>query len=363
MVLWQLCTLEHLRTSSFGYPPPRHGLQLLFWFANDCVTSDSHITMKLQSHLQPEEGDFGFHVFGNVEELLPALSKAKKRKKQLVYFVVGNLNADRYAAAASLPPYVRENYNTFGGYDSNNTDRIIISYQRTSQQVEAVYVTEHDDADLGMFRHDGTFQVSAELIRALQNPQLDLSAFLTQMGYYGDVEVMAGSAQVDPLVLSMMQNDPVGFFTEAFSRQMQLDVEPFGCRPFPECDAAAGDRAAQCGALQRRNRKPKASRKARPSRQTQLPLPWEPCGRSYGWEPIESFYPGYYRDDKKGPGGGGISFWKMLLGIGALYVAFKCLRWWLSSSSKDEWNKTVLKIFPRKSPRYPGTHVMLDYVY
>uniref|UniRef100_A0A3P9MPF3 Uncharacterized protein n=1 Tax=Oryzias latipes TaxID=8090 RepID=A0A3P9MPF3_ORYLA len=147
MVLWQLCTLEHLRTSSFGYPPPRHGLQLLFWFANDCVTSDSHITMK------PEEGDFGFHVFGNVEEE----------------------DGGRYAAAASLPPYVRENYNTFGGYDSNNTDRIIISYQRTSQQVEAVYVTEHDDADLGMFRHDGTFQVSAELIRALQNPQLDLN--------------------------------------------------------------------------------------------------------------------------------------------------------------------------------------------
>lgn len=75
------------------------------------------------------------------------------------------------------------------------------------------------------------------------------------------------------------------------------------------------------------------------------------------------FSAGYYRDDKKGPGGGGISFWKMLLGIGALYVAFKCLRWWLSSSRKDDWNKTVLKIFPRKSPRHPGTHVMLDYVY
>uniref|UniRef100_A0A8C7YC38 Uncharacterized protein n=1 Tax=Oryzias sinensis TaxID=183150 RepID=A0A8C7YC38_9TELE len=127
--------------------------------------SSLRLLTQLQSHVQPEEGDFGFH-----------------RKKQLVYFVVGNLNADRYAAAASLPPNVRENYNTFGGYDSNNTDRIIISYQSTSRQVEAVYVTEHDDADFGMFRHDGTFQVSAELIRALQNPQLDLSAFLTQMG-------------------------------------------------------------------------------------------------------------------------------------------------------------------------------------
>lgn len=54
MVLWQLCTLEHLRTSSFGCPPPRHGLQLLFWFANDCVTSDPHITMKVTGSCQQE---------------------------------------------------------------------------------------------------------------------------------------------------------------------------------------------------------------------------------------------------------------------------------------------------------------------
>lgn len=203
--------------------------------------------------------------------------------------MVGNLNADRYPAAASLPPYVRENYNSFGSYDCNNTDRIIISYQRSSRQVEAVYVTEHDDADLGRFRHDGTFQVGGELIRALQNPQLDLSAFLTQMGYYGDVEVMAGAAQVEPLVFSMMQNDPTGFFTEAFSRQMQINVEPFGCSRLSEY---AGDCAAQCGVLQRRNRKHKASRKTRIARQTQVMSSWEPDGWSYEWEPVESYYPG-----------------------------------------------------------------------
>ncbi|RVE76779.1 hypothetical protein OJAV_G00011940 [Oryzias javanicus] len=295
MLLWQLCSLEHLRTSGFGCPPPRHGLQLLFWFANDCVTSDPRVTMKLQSHVQPEEGDFGFHVFGNVEELLPALNKNRKRKKQLLYFVVGNLNADRYAAAASLPPYVRENYDSFGSCDRDNTDRIIISYQRSSRQVEAVYVTEHDDADLGRFRHDGTFQVGAELIRALQNPQLDLGAFLTRMGYYGDVEVMAGAAQVD--------------------------------------------------SVQRRNRKPKASRKARTARQTQAISGGVRAGT--GGPPAKpmrcqagSSKSGCYRDDKKRPGGRGFSFRKMLVGVCAIYVAFKCLRWWLRRSSADVSTET-----------------------
>lgn len=40
MVQRQLCTLEHLMNSGFGRPFPRHGLQLLFWFANHCVTCE-----------------------------------------------------------------------------------------------------------------------------------------------------------------------------------------------------------------------------------------------------------------------------------------------------------------------------------
>lgn len=40
MVKRQLCTLEHLMNTEFGRPFPRHGLQLLFWFANHCVTCE-----------------------------------------------------------------------------------------------------------------------------------------------------------------------------------------------------------------------------------------------------------------------------------------------------------------------------------
>ncbi|MEQ2238047.1 hypothetical protein ILYODFUR_029340 [Ilyodon furcidens] len=83
MVLWQLRTLDHLDTSEFGRPFPRHGLQLLFWFSNHCVSfelNNSGDVMKLVSECQPEKGVYGFHKFGNVEELLPVLYKPKKNK-------------------------------------------------------------------------------------------------------------------------------------------------------------------------------------------------------------------------------------------------------------------------------------------
>lgn len=51
MTQWQLCTLEHLMSSGYGRPFPRHGLQLLFWFANHCVTCDrinSVVVMKVR---------------------------------------------------------------------------------------------------------------------------------------------------------------------------------------------------------------------------------------------------------------------------------------------------------------------------
>lgn len=104
MVLWQLCTLHHLHTSGFGRPFPRHGLQLLFWFSNHCVTFDldvlkvsgerHRLPMKpdremfhgsfrfsqMVSECEPENGAYGFHRFGNLEELLPVLPKPKKKR-------------------------------------------------------------------------------------------------------------------------------------------------------------------------------------------------------------------------------------------------------------------------------------------
>ncbi|XP_054882407.1 uncharacterized protein LOC129356890 isoform X2 [Poeciliopsis prolifica] len=226
MLLWQIHTLHHLDTSGFGRPFPRHGLQLLFWFSNHCVTfepDNSGDVMKLVSGCQPENGAFGFHRFGNMEELLPVLLKPKKNKssRQLVYFVVGNLSTQSYPRSADLPPFVREN---LGAGGVSNSDRIIISYQVKTRLVDKVYITEHEDAAAGRFRSDGTHEVSSQLIRLLQNPQLDLSSLLTQMGYYDEVVMLQDAENPSvQMMLSMMQNDPTEFFSQAFNRQLDLD--------------------------------------------------------------------------------------------------------------------------------------------
>ncbi|MEQ2186184.1 hypothetical protein GOODEAATRI_026128 [Goodea atripinnis] len=142
---------------------------------------------------------------------------------QLVYFVVGNLNTLSYPESADLPPFVRENH---GMGSSSNSDRIIISYQVKTRVVEKVYVTEHDYGDIGQFRSDGTHEVSPELIRVLQNSQLDLSSFLTQMGYYEDEEMFQDTEEMqDPsvqMMLRMMQNDPRDLANQTGERNQLL---------------------------------------------------------------------------------------------------------------------------------------------
>uniref|UniRef100_A0A3Q4HHF9 Uncharacterized protein n=1 Tax=Neolamprologus brichardi TaxID=32507 RepID=A0A3Q4HHF9_NEOBR len=190
MVQWQLCTPENLMYSGFGRPFPRHGLQLLFWFSNQCLVSDC----------QPENGNFGFHLFGNMEDLCPP----SLLSFQVTYFEVGNLSTETYPASANLPAYVRENYRSGVRSNNSNIDRIIIGYRVRTRVVEAVYITEHDPAAFGRFRFDRTFEISCELIQALQNPQLDLTGFLIQMGYYSahtnTGEFTAHSLQVRGLV-------------------------------------------------------------------------------------------------------------------------------------------------------------------
>lgn len=110
-----------------------------------------------------------------------------------MYFEVGNLNTESYSGSANLPAYVRENYSLDGNRGTYNIDRIIISYQVKTGVVETVYVTEHDITVSGRFRSDRTFQISAELIQALQSPLLDITNFLYWMGYYSHIQMFSGN--------------------------------------------------------------------------------------------------------------------------------------------------------------------------
>ncbi|KAM7418369.1 hypothetical protein PAMA_015815 [Pampus argenteus] len=370
MVQLQLCTLEHLKNSSFGRPFPRHGLQLLFWFANHCVTFEHInfvIVMKLVSDCQPERGVYGFHLFGNIEGLLPVLSRSKKgMSKKMVYFEVGNLNTETYPGSANLPIYVRENYGLDGNY---NIDRIIISYHVRTRVVETVYVTEHDTAVHGRFSPDRTYEISCELIRAMQNPQLDLTTFITQMGYYADLEVvqasdieihypqLSGQPMYDIMQIysgstaTREQSDNFRFFTEAFDQQLNVNIEPFSYDQYGRYIVDASPHNSRLTAEVQHNYK-----------KTQQAW-WQ----SYWHDEWKQVYKGFTEKHKKRNGGGGISFFNIsisiLLGAGAVYLGAKCFSW-LRSWWETDLNECALKMMDGwTTPSYQRTHIMLDYVF
>ncbi|XP_070780068.1 uncharacterized protein [Enoplosus armatus] len=369
MVQWQVYTLEHLMNSGFGRPFPRHGLQLLFWFANHCVTCElihCVVVMKLVSDCQPEKGFYGFHLFGNIEELLPVLDRPRRRKtkRQVVYFEVGNLNTETYPASANLPAYVRENYGSDGIRGDDNIDRIIISYQVRSRVVEAVYVTEHDRAAFGRFSPDRTCEISPELIQALQSPQLDLTSFLVQTGYYGYIEEIRypepSAQQVFSTVQTYsgstartVQNYDLRFFSEAFSQQLGVSIEPFSYDqqvPYiANVTSHSSGLVANYSEGQREYRRPKANKGPRDWIQSYWPCGWE--------RPYE----GFGDEAKKRSGGGGFGLGKILLGVGVLCLAAKCFSW-LRNWWKLDFKNHVAKI-PWRTPSYQHTHTMLDYMY
>ncbi|KAL0202983.1 hypothetical protein M9458_001001, partial [Cirrhinus mrigala] len=114
MVNGTLNELSQLKESGFGQPLPRHGLNLLHWFAQDYISfSKTDIVPKFS----PQNGDFCFHKFKNrIEDddhIVPV--------QNLPYYEVGNLNAPE---ADKLPNYVRENYDK--NISESNKDRIIV---------------------------------------------------------------------------------------------------------------------------------------------------------------------------------------------------------------------------------------------
>ncbi|XP_072240162.1 uncharacterized protein [Leuresthes tenuis] len=338
MVQWQLCTLEHLMSSGFGRPFPRHGLQLLFWFANHCVACELDsfvVVMKLVSECQPQTGVYGFHRFGNIEELLPV------PHRHFAYFEVGNLSTERYPESANLPLYVRENYGFEGAYDNCNKDRIIISCQVRTRVVEKVYVTEHDEAAAGMFRRDRTHEISCELVQALQNPQLDISTFLTQMGYYGDGRTL---------------QDPFGFFPETF-RHLNLNFDPvLGDQRVQNgfnINADGSGPVIQYSGVQQKKKRSRKTKKPRAVSyyDSRWELVWQP--------PCKGFYEDRRYEGDGGGGGGG--FLKILLGAGVIYLAAKCLSWWFRNCWNEDWDGNIFQMLPQRT--HPRTHIMLDYVF
>ncbi len=158
--------LAQLRNTRFGRPRPRHGLKLLYWFANECISFENN---NMLSECDPAEGDFGFHYFENRydqygNKLLP--------EADFPYYVVGNLNSP---GAEELPDYVSEDKYT--DVHNNNTDRIIVSLDE--EWFDKVYVTQHNDRS--NYDPHATYQISRGLLMIIR--RMSLEDFLKKMGY------------------------------------------------------------------------------------------------------------------------------------------------------------------------------------
>ncbi|XP_059407647.1 uncharacterized protein LOC132142024 [Carassius carassius] len=138
-----------LKETRFGQPRPRHGLNLLWWFAHDCVQIDSN--HRMTAKCDPANGAFGFHRFYNNERLLPEID--------LPYYEVGNLSTP-----GSLPLYVTRHYT--GQLDSSNKDRIIVSFDSIWKRFKKIYVTQHSNQV--RFDQNHTYCISIDLLRNIQ---------------------------------------------------------------------------------------------------------------------------------------------------------------------------------------------------
>lgn len=149
--------LSKLADSQFNQPPPRHGLNLLYWFAQQ------------YGQLDPESKVYGFHRFHNRiddddDRLLP--------NQDLPYYEVGNLNAP---GAEKLPSYVKPKPNS-NYYKASNKDRIIVRLDDRGR-IGRVYVTEHEDQknfDIGR-----TYRVSLGLLDQIS--RMERTEFLKGM--------------------------------------------------------------------------------------------------------------------------------------------------------------------------------------
>ncbi|XP_056592052.1 uncharacterized protein wu:fc75a09 [Triplophysa dalaica] len=214
--------ISELQESGFGQPWPRHGLKLLYWFADECISDAWNDDMILLC--DPTGGDFGFHFFSNrcnrpSVKLLPDV--------KFHYYVVGNLNSP---GAYMLPDYVRED-NTRRIEDNSNADRIIVCYPGENK-FGKVYVTTHKDKS--NYDPSATFHITRTLIWLIKAYE-SINDFLRDTRYRTPNQIVPTSNPVSPvwyynpelcLWVPKLNQRASPLPLENYDSEISIDVEP-----------------------------------------------------------------------------------------------------------------------------------------
>lgn len=182
----KLTSIEELKNTRYANRSPRHGLQLLFWFAQNVNLDQNNMRLIFF----PTEDAYGFHYFGNTDPLLllPSLSSGQS------YYSVGDLNTERYPRASELPYYVWRHYrNSY--LPERNVDRLIVSLDQTRpNRISRLYVTAHNRGR-NDFNPSDTYEIDPALVSQIRqadvcsrsrthNTEEDrCNQFIQQVGY------------------------------------------------------------------------------------------------------------------------------------------------------------------------------------
>lgn len=176
--------ISELQDSGFGKPWPRHGLRLLYWFADQCISGTCNSDMILLC--DPTTGDYGFHFFANRCSQDPNMKLLPIVKSP--YYVVGNLNSP---GADMLPDYVVKD-NTRNCEDQSNADRLIVCFLG-EHRFGKVYVTTH--SDLSNYDPRATFHITRTLLWIIKS-YWSKKDFLRDTGYHTSRRAVANSKAV-----------------------------------------------------------------------------------------------------------------------------------------------------------------------
>uniref|UniRef100_A0A3P8XXX5 Uncharacterized protein n=2 Tax=Esox lucius TaxID=8010 RepID=A0A3P8XXX5_ESOLU len=236
--------MDDLCTSGFGTPQPRHGLQLLHWFANEYVKIVTNGEVEIERN--PNKKAFGCQQFTDNTDtkyrLLP--------NRLLPFYMLGNLDAP---GAEDLPDYVSKNHTEKNNV--SNKDRIIFSLQ-PDKVLDRIYVTQHDHRS-GAFDPQRTFRISKGLIKTIS--RLDLDELLEKTGYslprpspmdtLNEMRHLTSSEFGRPWprhglhLLHWFSNDYVTIYDDGdIMTERNLNKKAFGFHPFHDNDQLLPDR-------------------------------------------------------------------------------------------------------------------------